>query len=175
MTSDEEEFTRIFTEIYPNLCRFLESLLGNSAAAQDIAQESFMRLFRENVKNIKPGEARFWLFRVARNLALNELRNVRRRSGFFGKVLETFYSPSRPTPAESFEQEEQVRLTLEMLQALPEHQRAVLLLREQEAMSYGEIAEVLNISESKVKADIFRARNALRKNDALKEKLFPAR
>ncbi len=74
MASDEEEFSAIFNETYPNLCRFLESMLGNHGAAQDIAQESFMRLFRKGVNDIPVAEARFWLFRVARNLALNELR-----------------------------------------------------------------------------------------------------
>lgn len=170
MASNEEEFTMIFDDIYPSLCRFLESLLGNHGAAQDIAQESFMRLFRQGTDGIPAEEARFWLFGVARNLALNEIRNKKRHGGFFDKVLEALY-PRRPNQAEVFEQDESTRLALEMLQTLPEHQRAVLLLREQEEMSYGEIAEVLNISESKVKIDIFRGRNALRKKDSYKQKL----
>ena len=51
---------------------------------------------------------------------------------------------------------------LEMLQTLPEDQRTALLLREQEQLSYREIGQVLNISESKVKVDNFRARASLR-------------
>jgi RNA polymerase sigma-70 factor (ECF subfamily) len=170
MASDEEEFTAIFNETYPNLCRFLESLLGNHGAAQDIAQESFMRLFRKGTDGIPADEARFWLFRVARNLALNEIRNKKRRGGFFDKILEALY-PHRPNQAETFEQDESTRLAIEKLQTLPEHQRAVLLLREQEEMSYQEIAEVLNISEGKVKVDIFRGRNALHKEETFKQKL----
>ncbi len=170
MASDEEEFTAIFNETYPNLCRFLESLLGNHGAAQDIAQESFMRLFRKGTDDIPADEARFWLFRVARNLALNEIRNKKRRGGFFDKILELLY-PHRPNQAETFERDESTRLAIEMLQTLPEHQRAVLLLREQEEMSYREISEVLKVSEDKVKVDIFRARNALRKKEGLKQSL----
>lgn len=170
MASNEEEFTVIFDENYPSLCRFLESLLGNHGAAQDIAQESFMRLFRQGAEDIPANEARFWLFGVARNLALNEIRNKKRRGGFFDKVLEALY-PHRPNQAETFEQDESTRLAIEMLQTLPEHQRAVLLLREQEEMSYREIAEVLNVSEDKVKVDIFRGRNALRKKESYKQKL----
>ncbi len=162
MESNEEEFTEIFGEVYPNLCRFLESMLGSHSAAQDIAQESFMRLFRQGKTEIPADERRYWLFRVARNLALNEMRNKKRRFGFFDKVFEALY-PHRPNQAETFEREESTRLAIEMLQILPEHQRAVLLLREQEEMSYREISEVLKISEDKVRVDIFRARKALQK------------
>ena len=171
MTIDEEEFTRVFTEIYPNLCRFLESLLGNQQTAQDIAQECFMRLFREGLENIKAGEARFWLFRVARNLALNELRNAKKRRSFFDKIVESFYQP-RPTQLETFERDERDRIIMAMLDALPEHQRSALLLREQEEMSYAEIADILAISESKVKVDIFRARNSLRKKVETNQRLY---
>ncbi len=174
MASNEEEFTVIFGEVYPNLCRFLESMLGSHGAAQDIAQESFMRLFRQGANAIPAAEARFWLFRVARNLALNELRNKKRRGGFFDKILEALY-PHRPNQAETFERDESTRLAIEMLQILPEHQRAVLLLREQEEMSYREISEVLKVSEDKVKVDIFRARNALRKKEGLKQSLSSSR
>lgn len=171
MTFDEEEFTEVFTEVYPNLCRFLESMLGSHAVAQDIAQECFMKLFREGLKNIKSGEARFWLFRVGRNLALNELRNTKKRGSFFGKIIEVFYQP-RPTQAETLERDERDRIIIQMLETLPEHQRAVLLLREQEEMSYAEIADVLEVSEGKVKIDIFRARNSLRKKAEANEQLY---
>lgn len=121
-----------------------------------------MRLFRQETNAVKADEARFWLFRVARNLALNEIRNSKKRGSFLAKIIEVFYAP-RPDQAEIYEQTESTRLAIEMLQILPEHQRAVLLLREQEEMSYQEIAQVLNVSEAKVKVDIFRARKALQK------------
>lgn len=171
MAFEEEEFIRIFEEVYPNLCRFLESLMGDHGAAQDIAQESFMRLFQEGSEKIKSGEERFWLFRVARNIGLNELRTAKKRLGFFEKVVEIFYQP-RPDHAESFERKERERIVMSMLETLPEHQRAVLLLREQEEMSYAEVADVLEISESKVKVDIFRARRALRKKAERNELLY---
>jgi RNA polymerase sigma-70 factor (ECF subfamily) len=159
MGYDNEEFTMIFNELYPNLCRFLESVLGRSSTAQDIAQESFLRLYRAGP--FPPGEARFWLFRVARNLALNDLRNANTRAGILGTLINAVRTVA-PGPEETYEQDERTRLLLETLQFLPEHQRAALLLREHEDMSYLEIAQVLNISEGKVKTDIFRARSALR-------------
>ena len=70
--------------------------------------------------------------------------------------------PAARNPDQEDETRERKELVLEMLQTLPEDQRTALLLREQEQLSYREIGEVLNISESKVKVDIFRARAALR-------------
>jgi RNA polymerase sigma factor (sigma-70 family) len=160
MVRDNEEFTMIFNEHYRGLCRFLERLLaGRAEVAQEIAQESFLRLYRQN--DLPAEEARFWLYRVARNLALNELGRNQTRHKFFGRVNEIF---RRKTfgPEEKLEQAERRRIVLELLKSLPEHQRAALILREQDEMSYREIASVLDVTESKVKVDIFRARNSLR-------------
>lgn len=161
MTQANDEFVAIFDEVYANLCRFLECLLGNTSAAQDIAQESFLRLYRLGSARLPKGEARFWLFRVARNLALNELEKGRTQVKLTGKVAEMFHS-TPPNPEEIAAQSERQEKLFELMSALPEHQRAVLLLREQEEMSYSEIAAVLKVSESKIKSDIFRARSILR-------------
>ncbi len=162
MASEDEEFTTLFQDFYPSLCRFLECLLGGRAAlAQDLAQESFLQLHRTAGLKLPPGEARFWLYRVARNFAINEVRKGQTRYRLFEQVVQVM-RPRRPNPEEEYEAQEQQRMVLDMLQSLPEDQRTALLLREQEQLSYREIGHVLNISESKVKIDIFRARTALR-------------
>ncbi|HEX8072810.1 MAG TPA: sigma-70 family RNA polymerase sigma factor [Pyrinomonadaceae bacterium] len=162
MASEDAEFTMLFEEVYPSLCRFLECLLGGRAAvAQDLAQESFLQLHRTAWGTIPAGEARFWLYRVARNLAINEFRRGAVRHRLFDRVVEAV-RPRTRTPEEEYETQERQELVLSMLQGLPEDQRAALLLREQEQLSYREIAAVLNVSESKVKTDVFRARTALR-------------
>jgi RNA polymerase sigma-70 factor (ECF subfamily) len=161
MTQADDAFVSIFHEVQANLCRFLEVLLGNHSLAQDIAQESFLRLHRYGVERLPPGEARFWLFRVARNLALNELAKGRTRMNVISKVVDLFYAAPQ-TPEQVAAHREQQEKVFALIHDLPEHQRAALLLREQEEMSYTEIARILRISESKVKSDIFRARCALR-------------
>jgi RNA polymerase sigma-70 factor (ECF subfamily) len=162
MARDNEEFTLIFNEHYRSLCRFLECLMGERAGvAQEIAQECFLRLYRLDRDDLPTEEARFWLYRVARNLALNELSKRQTRHKFLSRVNEVFRR-KRPGPEENLEQAERRQIVLEMLESLPEQQRAVLLLREQEEMSYREIAHVMNITESKVKVDIFRARSLMR-------------
>lgn len=162
MANTDAEFAEVFNEYYPSLCRFLECLLGGaSGAAQDIAQESFMQLYRTGLESVVRDEVRFWLFRVARNFALNELSKMSTRRRLIGKVFDAFRNET-PSPSEQLEAAERKELILSLLKHLPEHQRAALLLREQEEMSYGEIARVLNVSEGKVKVDIFRARTTLR-------------
>jgi RNA polymerase sigma factor (sigma-70 family) len=175
MASEDEEFTMLFQDFYPSLCRFLECLLGGRAAlAQDLAQESFLQLHRTAWDTLSPGEARFWLYRVARNFAINEFRKGQTRYRLFDRVVEVM-RPRTRNPEEEYETLERKELVLEMLQSLPEDQRTALLLREQEQLSYREIGHVLNVSESKVKVDIFRARTALRERWSKRVKAYGAR
>jgi len=162
MASQDEEFTMLFQEFYPSLCRFLECLLGGRVElAQDLAQESFLQLHRTAWGTLPEGEARFWLYRVARNFAINEFRKSHTRYRLFDRVVEAM-RPTTRNPEEEFETRERKQLVLTMLNSLPEDQRVALLLREQEELSYRDISQVLNVSESKVKVDIFRARATLR-------------
>ena len=156
-----EDIAAVFNETYPHLCRFLQSIVGGQHQAQDIAQESFVRLCQAEFEEISGAEIRFWLFRVARNLALNEIDRVKTRSKLWRRAAEVFRIRARSV-AETLERLEQQNAVRELLECLPENQRSALLLREQEEMSYREIALVLGIAESKVKIDIFRARRRLR-------------
>jgi RNA polymerase sigma-70 factor (ECF subfamily) len=174
MASEDEEFTMLFQDFYPNLCRFLECLLGGRAAlAQDLAQESFLQLHRTAWNTLPHNEARFWLYRVARNFAINEFRKGQTRHRLFDRVVEVMRPRSR-NPEEEYENRERQQLVLELLRGLPEDQRVALLLREQEQLSYREIGIVLDVSESKVKVDIFRARTALRKGWSKRVKAYGA-
>jgi RNA polymerase sigma-70 factor (ECF subfamily) len=162
MASEDDEFTMLFLDFYPSLCRFLECLLGGRVAlAQDLAQESFLQLHKTAWGSVRPDQARFWLYRVARNFAINEFRKAQTRHRLLDRVVEVM-SPRRRNPEEEYEAQERQELILDLLQGLPEDQRTALLLREQEQLSYREIGQVMNTSESKVKIDIFRARTALR-------------
>jgi RNA polymerase sigma factor (sigma-70 family) len=174
MASEDQEFTMLFQDFYPSLCRFLECLLGGRVAlAQDLAQESFLQLHRTAWGTLPVEETRFWLYRVARNLAINEFRKSHTRFRLFDRVVEAM-RPQAKNPEQEYERRERHELVLEMLQTLPEDQRTALLLREQEQLSYREIGIVLNVSESKVKVDIFRARAALRERWSKRANTFGA-
>src|SRR5262249_48833779 len=161
MTSEKLDLEAVFGEVYPALCRFLEGFTGRSGVAQELAQESFLRLIRTGSDVIPRSEVKFWLFRVARNLAVNELKSRNTQSRLREKVAYAFRSVLAD-PLRELELAERKRAVAELIKSLPDHQRAALLLREQEEMSYSEIARVLEVSESKVRVDLFRARSTLR-------------
>jgi RNA polymerase sigma-70 factor, ECF subfamily len=161
MRWSDEQFTAVFNELHPGLCRYLECMLGRSGAAQEIAQESFLRLFREGSDRIARGEERYWVYRVASNLARNELRRRRIRDRL-ADVLPALVSRA-PNPHEEAERSEADRALVAALARLPEQRRAAVLLREQEGLRYDEIARVLGVSIAKVKVDIFRGRDELRR------------
>jgi RNA polymerase sigma-70 factor, ECF subfamily len=160
MSWDNQEFAAVFNDLYPGVCRFLGCMIG-SGSAQDIAQETFVRLFRKGSGALPAEEVRFWIYRVARNLALNELNKTGTRNRLAEKVR-THLNTSAGNPEQEYEQVERKQVLTGLLKLLPEQQRAALVLREQQEMSYAQIARVLNVSESKVKIDIHRGRMRLR-------------
>jgi RNA polymerase sigma-70 factor (ECF subfamily) len=161
MTPDEAQLSALFRQLYPQLCRFLSVLLGDRALAKDVAQEAFVRLHRFGARRMPPDAARLWLFRVARNAALNELKQRRVRGRLLSSIAGWFRSHA-DSPATALEVAEASALTADLLRALPEHQRAIVLLRELEMMSYADIARVLGVTQAKVRVDLHRARGALR-------------
>lgn len=160
MEISKDRIREIFLEQYPGLCRFLSGFVGVSGAP-DIAQESFLRLCKAKIGRVTDDEIRFWLFRVGRNLALNQVKREGTKRRLWRYAAEAFQF-SRQRPDESLESSEERRKIRRLLDKLPEHQRSALMLREQEEMSYREIALVLSVSEAKVKIDIYRGREKLR-------------
>lgn len=148
-------------------------LLGEPAEAEDVAQQVFLKAF-ERFDEIGPSPtAAGWLKTVTRNACLNHLSRYRSRWRFFSELTRTDDSgaeaeydvsaPASGSPARHLEQaDERERLEL-ALRALPAHQRVPLVLFHFEEVSYDEIASVLGVSLAKVKTDIHRGRESLRK------------
>src|SRR5260370_512675 len=105
MTWDNQEFAAVFNNLYPGMCRFLECMMGGSGSAHDIAQETFVRLFRKGSGAMPAEEVRFWIYRVARNLALNELNKTGTRNRLVEK-LRTHASTTASNPEQDYEQAE---------------------------------------------------------------------
>ena len=147
-------------------------LLANSTDAQDISQEAFLRAYEHFDELHTSPTAAGWLKTVARNLSLNHLSRYRARWRFFSEL---FATPNEEADAIEVEfaapgnlQEELAdadrhRLVERALQKLPAAQRVPLVLYHLEGMKYEEIATKLKVSLGKVKTDIFRGREALRK------------
>lgn len=152
-------------------------LLANQTEAEDIAQEAFLRAFEHFPELRDSPTAGGWLKRVATNLSLNHLTRYRARWSFFSEMFAGGSDEDSETPVEfaapenlgeQLEQSDRHELVERALQTLPAAQRVPLVLYHLEGLRYEEIAAKLNVSLGKVKTDIFRAREALRKKLRLK-------
>lgn len=146
-------------------------LTGNSAQAEDISQEVFLRAFERFDQLKSSPTAGGWLKTVATNLSLNHLARYRNRWRFFSEFRRedaggegAASEPEFAAPDTFFagvDAAERRALVERALDQLPAHQRVPLVLYHFEDLSYEEIAAQLGISLAKVKTDILRARTAL--------------
>lgn len=140
-------------------------LLRDAHAAEDIAQDGFLRAYRA-LDTFRLGEPfRPWLLRIVSNLAKNELRARARRARLRDRVLR--WSPTHHEHVESTviaeaEREERVALVRQLLDEAPEADREVLVMRHVAGMSEAEMAEVLDVAPGTVKSRLSRARMRLR-------------
>ena len=144
-------------------------LLGNAADAEDIAQEVFLKAYARFPAFDGIQHVGGWMWRIATNLSLNHLTRYRARWRFFSEMNvgdDEDFASRLPAPEASCAQlnEDERRALLESaLHKLPPAQRVPLVLYHFEEMSYEEIAERTGASLSKVKTDIHRGRETLRR------------
>lgn len=145
-------------------------LLGSREEAEDLAQEAFLKAWR-NLDSFL-GESSFatWMHRLTTNLCLDHLRKQTRRQNVSVAVSLDDEEATLPEPVdhsgdphEELERAERQRALTKGLQELPEHYRRPLVMREVSGMSYQEIADALKLDLGTVKSRIARAREALRK------------
>jgi len=147
-------------------------LLVNQAEAEDVSQEVFLKAYQRFAELRESPTAGGWLKTVATNLSLNHLSRYRARWTFFSDMFGghrdeheeqevEFAAPGNLE--EEVAQADTHELVEQALQRLPAAQRVPLVLYHLEGLSYEEIAQKLNVSLGKVKTDIFRGRESLRK------------
>ena len=161
------------------LVNFIARFLGDPDSAEDLAQETFVRMFKA-IKRYKSGAAKFstWMYHIASNLCKNELRNRGRRGRFFVDSVAT-ESSSGPEPTEEdliatapahvslqppnqLEQKEREHAVQNAISELPERYRLPLILRDLQELSYEEISEMLTLPLGTTKSRINRARLMLK-------------
>jgi RNA polymerase sigma-70 factor, ECF subfamily len=145
------DFEATFQRVYPQLFRYLHRLTGSEDLAEDVAQESFVRLLS---RPMPEEDARRWLFRVATNLVRDAGRAARTRERLAPGV--PGISSVGPLPDEELERAETIRTVRAALDALSERDRTMLLMRE-EGFRYEEIAEVAGVATTSVGTLLARA------------------
>ena len=167
---DEEALSALYRRWAGPVLRFLERMVRERATAEELMQETFVRV--HGARDRYEADARFstWLFRIARNLALNELDRARNKATHVStdapareddeRPALTLVSGGNAVDDLAHARRERSRVEAE-LAVLPERQRTALWLAAVEGHSYAEIAEVLDASPQSVKALIHRARATL--------------
>ena len=153
-------FDQVYQDTFPILFKILSKMLGDSEVAEEICHEAFIKLY-ERGDGIPTGEeAKYWLIRVAKNLALNHEKRRGREKQAYHKALHEPMKPSESGESEYLKKESSL-LVREALKKLPAKLREVLILKEYGDLSYREIASILKISEGNVKVRVYRARERL--------------
>ena len=156
------------------LFQFLFRMLGDEDDAHDLAQETFVRIYRYR-ERYDGGKFTTWIYTIAANLARSEYRrrgrhpnvSLESETGSEGQTLGQTLRASEPSPGEYADSAERHRAVREAVASLPEELREALVLCEWEEMSVADAAGVLNTTKKAVESRLYRARQLLR--DKLKK------
>jgi len=168
---DREAFALLVEKYKQPVMNLTGRMLRDETEAEDLAQAVFLQVYKSARKYEKKAKFTTWLFTIARNLCLNEIRRRTRHpaESFDQPHPDQEDQPLRQVedkrtdlPPDALLQGELVRKVDEALAELPENQRTALLLCRQEELSYEEIAEVLGCSLAATKSLIHRGRETLK-------------
>ena len=167
---DDASFDFLLQKYRSPLVNFLNRMGRDTATAEDLAQEVFLRVYRARKQYTPSAKFTTWLFRIATNVALNSVRDTRHQ-----KMEVSLDAPMddgdlapRELPAREMRIDEHMveRARTEIIRraiwSLPEKQRAAVLLHKYEEMDYIEIGKILDCSEGALKSLLFRAYETLR-------------
>ncbi|MCX6926955.1 MAG: sigma-70 family RNA polymerase sigma factor [Verrucomicrobia bacterium] len=175
--TDAQEFETFMRNYQDMVFSTAMRLLANQAEAEDVAQDVFLKAYERFGELRESKTAGGWLKTVATNLCLNHLSRYRARWSFFSDLLGRGREEGDETEIEfpasddveaDLARSERRELVEQALQTLPTAQRVPLVLFHLEGLQYDEIAAKLGVSMGKVKTDIFRARETLRRKLRLK-------
>ena len=163
-------FDRLVTEVTPPLLRFLVRQCGSQELAEDLAQETWLRVWRSRHAYVAGAKFRTWLYRIAVNTHLNRLRSESYRHAASldaetvdggGPLSATIEDVAWPAPSARLEAAELAARVRRAVDALPPTQRAAVLLFRFEGLSYEDIAATLDLSLQAVKSLLNRAKSRL--------------
>ena len=169
---DQNAFRALFDKYKRQVINYCYRYCGHPSVAEELAQETFLRVYKASAR-YRP-DARFstWLFKIATNVCLNEIRRPVYRERIESMdpspradrepPREMAVEPEQSMPDALLEAHQDQLLVRRAMGRLPEAQRAALLLRATEGFSYQEIGRQLNRSENHVKTLIYRGRQKLK-------------
>ena len=161
-STNRDDFRKVYDANYTLLMQVVMHIVYNQEIAEDLVQEAFERFYVKNISFPTMDEAKYWLLRVSKNLALNHIRRNKREIQLVEKVKKlpgetvNFFDSSKAVI-----EEEERRNVREAVISLPKNLRSVIQLKEYSGLDYKAIGKVLGISETNVKVRVHRARKKL--------------
>lgn len=164
-------FENLMRKYYKRVFNFIYRFTGNRESSEDLTQEVFLKVYKSGEGYHPRAKFQTWLYTIAKNTALNELRRLKRPmvSRDAGVALRDGDDAPRQMadtgaedPAQALLQKERAQAVQEAVGSLPENQRIAVILFRYERMRYEEIARAMGVSVSAVKSLLSRAREGLR-------------
>ena len=168
---DQSAFDYLVQKYRRPLVSFMYRMARNTAVAEDLAQEVFLRVYRSRETYEASAKFTTWLYRIATNLAVNHARDTRHERP---EVTVSLDEPDEETGTtldvadgtvsaeEALVRRERMMAIRSRVEALPERQRLAVIMHKYQQMDYKQISEVLKLSESATKSLLFRAYETLR-------------
>ncbi len=170
---DQGAFQELFRKFSPRVLQYARRFVGSEAQAEEVAQDVFVQVFRFRHRYKPQSRLATWIFTIATNLCLNELRRPERhlRVDLWERQDEDdrregpqLADPGAVTAEEGAATRELARRLETAVGRLPSKQRAALLLSRMDGLAYRDVADALGCTEGAVKALLFRATQTLKKS-----------
>ena len=174
ISGDDTAFTQLVTRYKDSLTNYLNLMLGDYDTAVDLCQETFFRVYRNIGRYSNLYQFSTWIYRIATNLAIDEMRYRRRRGQVFYKNIwgnrppgkesvEFEITDARRSPRDEILRKESSRILGDAIRSLPEKYRTAFIMKEVEKLPYETIAKVLRCSPGTIKSRLHRARELLQR------------
>ena len=162
LAGDEEAFTRLVEAYQNSIYNLAYRMLGDAAEAEDAAQETFLRLYTRLGTYDPEKKFSSWVLSIASHYCIDRLRRRKYTQVSLDDIVSWRWLPSKDVaPEEKTLREEQKDEIRDLLDELPPHYRAAMILRYWHEMSYDEIAGTLEVTESTIKSRLHRARKMM--------------
>jgi RNA polymerase sigma-70 factor (ECF subfamily) len=168
LAGDKRAFGELVERYQTRLLNFIYRTTGDRERAEDLVQETFIRVYRHLHRFDQTKKFSTWIYTIASNLAKNELRNRSRNPlVLFQTIKKNWDADARPLewedntyrPDDLFRKRQLKQMVDGVVGELPEHHRTVFVLREMEGKTYEEIADITGCNLGTVKSRLNRARN----------------
>jgi RNA polymerase sigma-70 factor, ECF subfamily len=168
LDGEKRAFNELVDRYQSRLLNFVYRTTGDRERAEDLVQETFIRIYRHLHRFDQTKKFSTWAYTIASNLAKNELRNRSRNPlVLFQTIKKNWDADQRPLewedntyrPDDLFRKRHLKQMVDSAVEELPEHHRVVFILREMEGKTYEEIAEITGCNLGTVKSRLNRARN----------------